>query len=99
MSRETLKPTHPGKILQRGLKDMNLTLSRTARETGIPLSTLSAIVNGRRPVSAENALRLGRYLKTTPRYWVNLQSDYDLRMATASKGERIEREVLPAVGE
>jgi len=99
MSSETLKPTHPGKILLRGLRDMHLTLSRAAKETGIPLSTLSAIVNARRPVSAENALRLACYLKTTPRYWVNLQSDYDLRLATASKGESIEREVLPAVVE
>jgi len=95
MMSDTILPTHPGKILVRGLKDMHLTLSRTARDTGIPLSTLSAIVNARRPISAENALRLARYLNTSARYWVNLQSDYDLRMATTSKGESIEKEVAP----
>jgi len=52
-------------------------------------------VNARRPISAENALRLARYLNTSARYWVNLQSDYDLRMATTSKGESIEKEVAP----
>ena len=95
MKSDSIQPTHPGKILLRGLKDMNLTLSRAAKETGIPLSTLSAIVNARRPVSAENALRLARYLNTSARYWVNLQSDYDLRVATTSKGESIEKEVAP----
>ena len=95
MSTATLQPTHPGKILLRGIKDMRLTLSRTARDTGIPLSTLSAIVNARRPISAENALRLARYFNTSARYWVNLQADFDLRTATTAKGESIERDVMP----
>lgn len=56
---------------------------------------MSAIVRGKRPISAENALRLGRYLGTTPRYWVNLQADYDLRLAEADKRKAVEREVAP----
>ncbi len=92
-----LQPSHPGKILLRGLKDTGVTISRAARETGIPLSTMSAIVRGKRPIRAENALRLGRYLGTTPRYWVNLQADYDLRLAEAEKRKTVEREVAPLV--
>jgi addiction module HigA family antidote len=91
----TLTPTHPGLLLRQGLQDLNLTISRAARETGIPLSTLSAIVRGRRPISAEAAIRLGRYLHTSARYWTNLQSDYDLRVVTGTLGETIEREVVP----
>ena len=91
-----LQPAHPGRILQRGLKDAGLSLSRAARESGIPLSTLSAVTRGKRSISAENALRLARYLGTSPRYWLNLQADYDLRVTTAAKGKSIEREVTPA---
>jgi len=97
MSNDSIMPTHPGKFLARGLQDLHFSLSQTARGTGIPLSTLSAIANGRRPISAENALRLGRYLNTSARYWINLQADYDLRMAELDKAESVEREVIPAV--
>jgi addiction module HigA family antidote len=97
MSNEHITPTHPGKILLRGLKDLKFTLSQTARGTGIPLSTLSAIVNGRRSISAENAMRIGRYLNTSAKYWVNLQADYDLRVALYTKSECVEKEVVPAI--
>lgn len=93
-----LVPTHPGVILRQGLQDLKLTISRAARETGIPLSTLSAMVRGRRPISAEAAIRLGRYLHTSPRYWTNLQADYDLRVTTSKLGAAIEHEVIPHIG-
>lgn len=95
MKTTTLTPTHPGLILQRGLRDLGLPLTRVARDTRIPLSTLSAIVRAKRPISPENAIRLSRYLNTSPRYWTNLQSDYDLRLSLSAHGPTIDHEVSP----
>lgn len=90
-----LAPVHPGKILLRGIKDYKLTVYRVAKDTGIPRSTLDAIVNERRPVSPENALRLARYFNTSPEYWINLQAGYDLRIAKLKKTQMVDREVKP----
>ena len=95
MSKKTLTPTHPGKILLQGIKDHKLSVSQVARETGIPVSTLSAITHGKRPVSAENALRIGKFFRTSPKYWINLQSDYDLRIASMTLEDKVEQEVIP----
>lgn len=95
MSKKTLTPTHPGKILLQGIRDHQLSVSKVARKTGIPVSTLSAITHGKRPISAGNALRIAQYFGTTAKYWTNLQGDYDLRMASMALEDKISEEVIP----
>lgn len=94
---KTLLPSSPGKILLREfIQPLALTQYRVAKEAGISHPTMSAIVNNRRPIGIETALRLARYFGTTAQFWLNLQSNYDLRMARRQKlDQRIAREVKP----
>ena len=76
-----LKPAHPGKLLlNEFIKPMDLTTYRVAKDSGIPQSTLAAIVGGHRSISAETAMRLGVYFGIDAQFWLNLQSRYDLTM-------------------
>ena len=76
-----LKPAHPGKLLlNEFIKPMDLTTYRVAKDSGIPQSTLTAIVGGHRSISAETAMRLGVYFGIDAQFWLNLQSRYDLTM-------------------
>ena len=91
-----LAPVHPGEILREDLmKPLGLTVSGLARELKVPVSRLSEIVNGRRALNADAALRLSRYFGSTPEFWINLQAAYDLRVTIHSSASRIEREVRP----
>jgi antitoxin HigA-1 len=81
-------------LLEEFIKPLGLTQYRVAKDCGIPHPTMTQIVNGRRSISVTNALRLGRYFGTTAQFWMNLQTDYDLRMAQG-EAEKIEREVQP----
>lgn len=87
---------HPGEILREDLiKPLGLTVSGLARELKMPVSRMSEIVNGRRAINADAALRLSRYFGNTPEFWINLQATYDLRLTMHSSASRIEREVKP----
>lgn len=89
-------PVHPGEILREDLmKPLGLSVNGLARELKVPVSRLSEIVNGRRALNADAALRLSRYFGNTPEFWINLQSAYDLRVTIHSSASRIEREVRP----
>jgi addiction module HigA family antidote len=91
-----LPPIHPGEILQlEFLKPMGLSQYALAKAIGVPPQRINAIVLGKRAVSAEKALRLGRYFGMEPQFWLNLQSRYDLDVAKDMLGERLEREVRP----
>lgn len=91
-----MPPVHPGEILREDLmRPLGLTVSGLARELKIPVNRLSEIVNGRRPLNADVALRLSRYFGNSPEFWVNLQASYDLRATIHSSAKRIEREVRP----
>ncbi|MCI0746212.1 MAG: HigA family addiction module antitoxin [Verrucomicrobia subdivision 3 bacterium] len=90
-----LKPAHPGKLLlSEFIKPMKLTVYRVAKDSGIPQSTLAAVVSGRRSTSAETAMRLGLYFGVDAQFWLNLQTRYDLMMLDEKK-RRIEKEVHP----
>ena len=90
-----LRAAHPGKLLlDEFIKPMNLTVYRVAKNSGIPQSTLAALVNGRRSTSAETALRLGLYFGVDARFWLNFQTRYDLMML-GNKRSRIEKGVHP----
>src|SRR4051794_11189807 len=90
-----LKPAHPGKLLlDEFIKPMNLSVYRVAKDSGIAQSTLAAIVNEHRSISAETAMRLGLYFGIDAQFWLNLQTRYDLMMLDDRRG-RITKEVHP----
>ncbi len=90
-----LKPAHPGKLLlEEFIKPLNLTVYRVAKDSGIAQSSLAAIVNEQRSISAETAMRLGLYFGMDAQFWLNLQTRYDLMMLDR-KRSRIEKEVHP----
>jgi addiction module HigA family antidote len=77
-----LDPIHPGEILLEDfIKPLNLSINRLARDIGVPPGRISNIVNGKRSITADTALRLGTYFGVSPEMWLNLQTDYDLRIA------------------
>jgi antitoxin HigA-1 len=91
-----LQPVHPGEILGEEIEARGLTAHALALRLRVPANRVAEIVKGRRGVSAETALRLGRYLGTGPAFWANLQSRYDLASAERDLGARIAAEVQPA---
>ena len=93
--RKQLPPIHPGTILREDLRDAGISMNRLARDLRVPMNRISAIVNGRRAISADTAMRLAKYFGTSAQYWMNLQSAYDLAVAQKAAGVRIDREVLP----
>ena len=93
-----LPPMHPGEILRdEFLTPMDLSVYRLAREIKVSRPRLNDIVLGRRGVTTDTALRLGRYFGTTPEFWINLQTRHDLDVAERTVRRQIEREVAPRV--
>lgn len=91
-----LPPVHLGELLQEDLlKPLGISINRLARDLRLPVTRISAIVNRRRGITAETALRLARYFRTTPEFWMNLQSAYDLDLAQRASADRIARGVNP----
>lgn len=88
--------SHPGEILsEEFLKPLDLSVNALALALRVPATRMGAIVKGERSVSADTALRLGRFLNTSPEFWINLQAMHHLTKAKAEKGTAIEREVQP----
>jgi antitoxin HigA-1 len=80
--KNSLTPIHPGEILlEEFLRPMEISINRLAREIDVPPGRISTIVNGKRSITADTALRLGLYFGVSPELWLNLQTDYDLRVA------------------
>jgi addiction module HigA family antidote len=91
-----LPPVHPGEILRdEFLTPMNISVYKLANAIKAPRSRVNDIVLGRRAVSTDTALRLGRYFGTSPEFWINLQARFDLDVADRTMRRRIEREVKP----
>lgn len=96
MAEVDLSPIHPGEILlEEFLKPLHLSQSALARALGVPPRRVNEIVLGKRSVTADTALRLSRFFGTTAKFWLNLQADYDLRVARRQVADRIEQEVRP----
>ena len=93
--RRKLPPIHPGELLRDELSEIGVSLNELARALRVPMNRISAIVNGKRAITVDTAMRLARYFGTSPQYWLNLQNAYDLEVAGTEIGTRIEREVLP----
>lgn len=89
-----LNPIHPGEILREEfLKALGISAYRLAKETRVPFNRVTAIVNEQRGISLDTALRFSRYFGTTAEFWINLQKNYELRVARREWGKKIEKEV------
>lgn len=89
-------PVHPGRVLKREMAARDLSANRLALALRLPSGRITDILGGKRAISPDTALRLGRYFGNSARFWLNLQTAYDLARETQLKGRRIEAEVIPA---
>ncbi len=93
---ERLPLIHPGEILREEfLEPFQLSAPRVAKDLGVAPRRINDIIRGTRAITADTALRLGVYFGTSPQFWMNLQSGYDLRRAERERGAAIEAEVRP----
>jgi addiction module HigA family antidote len=90
-----MRPIHPGEILRGEMEELRLSARQLAMALGVPTNRVTAIVNETRTLTADTALRLARYFGTSPEFWLNLQSAYELRQAQQERGARIAQEVVP----
>ena len=88
-----LRPVHPGEILTDELAELGISAARLAEDLSIPANRLYQIIRGQRAVTADTALRLGRWFGMDADFWMNLQKLYDLRTAEVEKGAEIRRTV------
>ncbi len=95
MLENKMRPVHPGEILRGELEELGLSARSFANALSVPPNRITSILNERRGVSADTALRLARYFGTSPEFWINLQSAYELRCARQEAGKKIIREVKP----
>ncbi|MCX5733439.1 MAG: HigA family addiction module antitoxin [Armatimonadetes bacterium] len=94
MAKKLLDPIPPGEILlEEFMRPLGVSINRLARDIGVPPNRISGIVNGKRSITADTALRLGKYFGTSAETWLDLQSDYDLRMIRRTAGDEIEAQV------
>ncbi|MGO9518809.1 MAG: HigA family addiction module antitoxin [Candidatus Korobacteraceae bacterium] len=92
-------PVHPGEVLREDfMKPLGLSVNRLALDLHVPATRIGEIVHERRRITADTALRLGRYFKTNAEFWLNLQNFFDLEVARRSgTGSEIERRVQPSM--
>ncbi|HDZ79449.1 MAG TPA: addiction module antidote protein, HigA family [Gammaproteobacteria bacterium] len=96
MRKKRLEAIHPGEVLlEEFLKPMDLSQNRLALDISVPPRRINEIVLGKRSITADTALRLSAYFGTSARFWMGLQSQYDLDVKAAELGNRLTREVNP----
>ena len=96
MTKNSMRPIHPGEILREEyLRPLGLSANALALALRVPATRIGEILKERRGVSPDTALRLAKYFKTDPQSWMNLQTDYDLKMAIKLHGVEINRDVHP----
>jgi len=94
MSARRLQPIHPGEILREEFLDpMGISQYRLAKDITVDPRRINAIIQGKRAITADTALRLARYFDTSERFWLNLQAQYDLEVERDELGSRLEKEV------
>jgi antitoxin HigA-1 len=87
---------HPGRMLKRELAARKLSANRLSLDIGVPSGRITDILNGRRSITADTAVRLGRYFGNSPQFWLDLQGQYDIGMVEKEKGAEIVRRIRPA---
>ena len=91
-----LKPVHPGEILREEfIVPLGLSMNRVAMDLRVPVTRIADIVNEKRGITADTALRFARYFKNSPTFWMNLQTRYDLEVAEDEIAFKVERDVRP----
>lgn len=91
-----LPPIHPGEILlEEFLKPLGMSMNRLAEDLHVPANRITQIISGRRAITGETALRLGRYFGTSAEFWLGMQKDYDLQVARDEFEAEVERQVQP----
>ena len=94
MRTEKMRPVHPGEILmEEFLTPMGISQYRLSRDISVPPRRINQIVHGTRSVTADTALRLGKYFGVSPQFWMNLQAHFDLEREQDRLGDRLEQEV------
>jgi addiction module HigA family antidote len=94
MTKEKLNPVHPGEILmEEFMKPMGISQNKLARAISVPPRRINEIVLEKRSISADTALRLAQYFGNSAKFWMGLQSDYDLDIAEDKVGQRIQKEI------
>jgi addiction module HigA family antidote len=95
-----MRPIHPGEVLKEELAEINMTANAFAKALHVPANRITAILNGTRSITADTALRISIFFGTTPEFWLNLQTAYDLKVARNAVGEKVKQEVrsfIPAI--
>ena len=91
-----VRAIHPGRLLKRELTARRLSANRLAIDLGVPSGRITDILNGRRAITADTALRLGRYFGNRAQFWLDLQSQYDIALIESERGDEIAKRVRPA---
>ena len=86
-------PVHPGEHLAEKLRELGLSAAELSRQIDVPVNRITGIIHGQRGITADTALRLGHWFGTSPQFWMNLQQNYELRLAESQVGAKIA--VLP----
>jgi len=89
----SMRPIHPGEVLREEIAEVGMTANAFARALHVPANRITAIVNGKRSITADSALRLASFFGTTPEFWINLQTAYDLKIAKTTIGKRIQEQI------
>lgn len=92
---ERIKPVHPGEHLREFLEEYGISQYRLAKDIRVPARRINEIVHGKRAITADSALRLGRYFGVSAQFWMNLQVRYELACAIEELGNKLEKEVHP----
>jgi addiction module HigA family antidote len=94
MKNKKLAPIHPGEILiEEFLKPMGISQYRLAKDISVPPRRINEIVHGKRSITADTALRLGRFFEIAPQFWLNLQNRFDLEVAEDLLADRLDKEI------
>lgn len=94
MRSKKMSPIHPGEILlEEFLKPMNISQYRISKDINVPARRINEIVQGKRGITANTALRLGHYFGMSPQFWINLQTHYDLEVESDKLAHKLKREV------
>ena len=82
-------PIHPGEHLAEELRELGITAAELSRQIDVPVNRVTGIINGQRGITADTALRLGHWFGTSPQFWMNLQQQYELRLAEQEVGAQV----------
>jgi addiction module HigA family antidote len=86
-------PIHPGEHLAEELRELGMSAAELSRQIDVPVNRITGIIHGQRGITADTALRLGHWFGTSPQFWMNLQQNYELRLAETQVGAKIARKL------